>query len=136
MQILQVSTANRSTNNLTIFNRDSSEKDPAFSKAIQWTYLTSTGTTGLRKHIKNHHKALYESLCKEHKIKPSEAIVDKTVSNDIPIVPPTREPFNKDTLLAYIRNFVIADDQVSFKSEFNVHLIWQFFLVYQCHRVP
>ena len=56
---------------------------------------------------------LYKQLCAEHNIQPSESIVGKQTSDEAPNLPTVQEPFNKDTLLRYIRNFVIADDQVS-----------------------
>ena len=80
---------------------------------IKWSYEQSTGTTGLRKHIKNIHVELYKRLCAEHKIQPSESVVGKITPDEAPTLPAVRELFNKDTLLCYIRNFVIADDQVS-----------------------
>jgi hypothetical protein len=101
---------------LIIFNREAYEKSPEnFPVGIRWSYEPSTGTTGLRKHIKNTHLELYKQLCAEHKIQPSGAIVEKSTSDDVPILATTREPFNKESLLRYIRNFVIADDQVSYK---------------------
>ena len=86
-----------------------------FPIGIKWTYEQSTGTTGLWKHIKNVHLDLYKPLCEDHKIQPSESVVGKpTVTPDEALTVPTaQEPFNKDTLLRYIQNFVIADDQVS-----------------------
>ena len=50
---------------------------------------------------------LYKRLCKEHKIHPSES-VGKQIPNEQLTLPTTREPFNKDTLLGYICNFIIA----------------------------
>ena len=82
---------------------------------MRWSYKSTTGTTGLWKHIKNTHLELYKQLCMDHKIKPSGAIVKKLTSDDAPILPVTREPFNKESLLRYIHNFFIADDQVSYE---------------------
>lgn len=87
-----------------------------FPIGVRWTYEPTTGTSGLRKHIKNVHLELYKRLCAEHHIKPSDSIVERQTTDEAPILPAAREPFNKDTLLRYIRNFVIADDQVSLKS--------------------
>jgi hypothetical protein len=39
---------------------------------------------------------------------------EKTISDEAPILPANREPFTKESLLRYIRNFIVADDQVSF----------------------
>jgi hypothetical protein len=98
---------------LNIFNREAHEKNPAtFPTGIQWSYEPSTGTIGLRKHIKNLHLELYKKLCIEHSIQPSEAIVEKATVDEAPVLSATQEPFNKDSLLCYICNFVIADDQV------------------------
>jgi hypothetical protein len=102
---------------LIIFNRDEHEKRPeTFQAGIRWSYEPSTGTSGLRKHIKNVHLELYKKLCLDHNIQPSEMIVEKAASEEAPILPAAREPFSKETLLRYIRNFIVADDQVSFKS--------------------
>lgn len=99
------------------FDREAYTNDPSsFPIGIRWSYEPTTGTTGLRKHIKNTHLELYKKLCSDHNIQPSENIVEKQASDEVPILPTTREPFNKDTLLRYIRNFVIADDQVNFRS--------------------
>jgi hypothetical protein len=53
-------------------------------------------------------------LCADHNIQPSGTIVEKTISDEAPILPANREPFTKESLLRYIRNFIVADDQVSF----------------------
>lgn len=118
MQILQVSVVIIAISNLylIILNREAYEKSPEnFPVGIRWSYESSTGTSGLRKHIKNTHLELYKQLCADHKIEPSGAIVEKSTSHDAPTTSTTREPFNKDSLLRYIRNFVIADDQVSYE---------------------
>lgn len=115
MQVLQVSTLLNATLKLylIIFNREAFEANSEnFPIGIRWSYEQSTGTSGLRKHIKNVHLDLYKKLCSEHKIQPSESVVGKQTSDEAPTLPTNREPFNKDTLLRYIRNFVIADDQV------------------------
>lgn len=102
---------------LIIFNRAAYDEDPEkFPETLKWRYESSTGTSGLRKHIKNTHLELYKQLCKDHNIEPSAAIVEKPASNEASILPTTREPFSKETLLRYIRDFVVTDDQVSFKS--------------------
>ena len=80
---------------------------------IKWSYEQTTGTSGLRKHIKNTHLDLYKRLCEEHNIQPSDTIVGKQTANEASTLPTVWEPFNKDSLLRHIRNFVIADDQVS-----------------------
>ena len=85
-----------------------------FPVSIKWSYKQTTGTSGLCKHIKNFHLDLYKRLCEEHKIQPSESVVGKQTPDEAPTIPTTREPFNKDTLLRYIRNFIVADDQVCF----------------------
>ena len=101
---------------LIYFNREAFEISPVnFPIGIRWSYEPSTGTTGLRKHIKNIHLELYKQLCADHNIQPSESIVEKQASDEAPVLPTAREPFNKETLLLYIRNFVIADDQVCFQ---------------------
>lgn len=66
---------------------------------------------------------LYKRLCNEHNIQPAETIVGKTIStdaNEVSVLTAARVPFSKETLLHYIRDFVVADDQVSFKSNFNI----------------
>jgi hypothetical protein len=99
-------------------NREAHERDPGnFPANIRWSYEPTTGTTGLRKHIKNVHLELYKKLCADHNIQPSPNIVEKQTSDEVAVLPATREPFNKDTLLRYIRDFVIANDQVSLKSD-------------------
>ena len=101
---------------LIILDREENEKNPGnFPTSIQWKYEPTTGTSGLRKHIKNTHLELYKQLCTEHNIKPSETIVGKSPEEAPPTLPTTREPFTKESLLRHIRNFVVADDQVSFK---------------------
>ena len=103
-----------------IFNRELHDADPGnFPAGVRWSYEHSTGTSGLRKHIKNVHLDLYLQLCVEHKIQPNETIAGKQTTVE-PTLPANREPFNKKTLLCYIRNFVVADDQVSFKL--NVYI--------------
>ena len=91
-----------------------------FPTGIKYSYEPTTGTTGLRKHIKNVHIELYKQLCADHNIQPSESVVGKQTPDEAPTLPATREPFNKDTLLRYIRNFIIADDQVSFYIKFKI----------------
>jgi hypothetical protein len=88
-------------------------KPETFPAGIKWTYEQTTGTSGLRKHIKNTHLELYKQLCAEHNIQPSESVVGKQTPDEAPTLAPVREPFDSDTLLRYIRNFVVADDQVS-----------------------
>jgi hypothetical protein len=122
LQILQVSLLllsdfKVSQSQLIIFYREESEANPGtFPQGIRWSYEPSTGTSGLRKHIKNIHLELYKKLCAEHNIQPSEAVVGKQAVEE-PTLTPNREPFNKESLLRYIRNFIVADDQVNFISE-------------------
>jgi hypothetical protein len=73
------------------------------------------------------HLDLYKRLCAEHHIKPSDSIVERQTTDEEPILPADREPFNKDTLLRYIRNFVIADDQVSLKSSSTTFNLTDYF---------
>jgi hypothetical protein len=47
-------------------------------------------------------------------IEPSESVIGKSVVSVGPTAPPNREPFNNETLIRYIRNFVVTDDQVRF----------------------
>jgi len=99
---------------LIIFNREAQELDPEkFPSNIRWQYEHTTGTGGLRKHIKNLHLELYRDLCNEHNIQPSEAIVENT-SKVGPMLPTSREPFNQENFLCHIVNFIVADDQVGF----------------------
>jgi hypothetical protein len=86
----------------------------------------STSTSSLQKHIKNLHLELYKKLCIEHSIQPSEAIVKKAMVNEAPVLSATQEPFNKDSLLCYIFNFVITDDQVSYKLNSISFTDWSF----------
>lgn len=46
----------------------------------------------------------------------AESIIEKMPSDEAPAHPTTQESFNKEMLQCYIHNFVVADDQVSFKS--------------------
>lgn len=97
-----------------MLDREAYETKPQdFPTGINFSYEQTTGTSGLRKHIKNYHLELYKRLCVEHKIEPSETIVGKQPTDEVLTPPRVREPFNKDSLLRYIRNFIIADDQVS-----------------------
>jgi hypothetical protein len=112
---------------LNIFNREAHEKNPAtFPAGIWWRYEPSTGTSSLQKYIKNLHLELYKKLCIEHSIQPSQAIVEKATVDEAPVLSTTREPFNKDSLLRYICNFVIADDQVSYKLNSISFTDWSF----------
>jgi hypothetical protein len=112
---------------LNIFSREAHEKNPAtFPADIQWSYKPSTGTSGLHKHIKNLHLELYKKLCIEHSIQLSEAIVEKAMVDEAPVLSTTREPFNKDSLLRYICNVVIADNQVSYKLNSISFTDWSF----------
>jgi hypothetical protein len=97
-----------------LLDREAYETKPEdFPTGVKFSYEQTTGTSGLRKHIKNIHLELYKRLCAEHKIEPSETVVGKQTAVEAPTLPTVREPFTKDSLLCYIRNFVIADDQVS-----------------------
>ena len=75
-----------------------------FPTGIKYSYEPTTGTAGLRKHIKNVHIELYKQLCANHNIQPSESFVGKQTPDEAPTLPATREPFNKDTLLALVFN--------------------------------
>ena len=63
---------------------------------------------------------LYIKLCTDHNIQPNETIVGKQPSNIEPTPSTSWEAFSKKLLLRYIQNFVIADDQVSFKMNLNI----------------
>jgi len=113
--------ANLSMKKLTtrkFLHRDEFNKDPdGFPDGLQWNYESSTGTIGLRTHIKNNHFELYKQLCSEHKVQPSPGVIGKlTITAEERPGGSRREPFNSETLLCYIWNFVVADDQVSFFS--------------------
>ena len=115
LQILQVSTFwMLAILILTKFIRDEYNKNPElFPKAIQWEYSMTSGTGGLRTHIKNHHLELYKQLCAEHNIRPSPGVVGKSATAEETTPVPGHEPFNSDTLLRYIWNFVVTNNQVS-----------------------
>ena len=123
LQVLQVSFPLLSTTFicLIIYNREGHDSNPgSFPTGVWWSYKHSTGTSGLRKHIKNVHLELYIKLCADHNIQPNETIIGKQPSN-IELTPPASwEAFSKELLLHYIQNFVVADDQVSFKMNLNI----------------
>jgi hypothetical protein len=102
-----------------------------FTVNIKWQYEPSTATSGLRNHIKKYHVDQYKQLCKEHKIDPHESIVGKSTTVVAGSASSTREPFTSESLLKYIRNFVISDDQVSLKIS-HVHQLLTV-SVHQCH---
>ena len=111
---------------LILLDRELHETKPEyFPPGIKWSYEQTTRTSSLRKHIKNVHLELYKQLCAEQKIKPLDTVVRKQTAEEALTPTIVRESFNKDTLLRYIRNFVIADDQVSLTStskSFNLTL--------------
>lgn len=102
--------------------RDKQVASPdTFPKSMTWRYKSTTGTSNLRGHIKKHHLDLYVELCRANNIDPHEGIVGKGLSAPVPVAVtgPALEPFSKKALLGYIRNFVIANDQVRFSVFFN-----------------
>jgi hypothetical protein len=116
LQILQVRLLFSATlsPHLIFLDREVSEIKPeTFPAGTKWSYEQMTGTSSLCKHLKNVHLELYKWLCMEHNIQPLESIVGKQTPDGAPTLPTVQEPFNSDTLLCYIRNFFIADDQVS-----------------------
>jgi hypothetical protein len=104
----------------TVHLRDDKAANPDTFPNITWEYEEKTGTTGLRYHIKKFHEDIYEDICKRNNIEPNPNLtkaVAVAVADSGANAPPS-EPFNSETLLRYIRNFVIADDQVSASSMF------------------